>query len=34
MTEFVTLLLVGYGVCAAIFVVVWAVVGWLTHHKE
>lgn len=32
--DLLTILLVGYGVCAALFAVVWVVVGWLAHRRE
>ncbi len=34
MTDLLTALLIGYGVCAALFAIVWAVVGWLAHRRE
>ncbi len=32
--DLLTILLVGYGVCAALFAVAWCVVGWLAHRGE
>jgi len=34
MESLVTTLLVGYGICSALFALVWCVVGWLAQRRE